>query len=449
MSFPKAYIAILIAVVTLPVAAQDAKPSAPRHITLEEAVQLALKNNHAIRIAKYQVDASRHAKDAARSSYYPNLKNDSNIARVTDTQFIAIAPGTLGNVGGTPIPEQTAVINQGGLNLITSGTQLTQPIGELWKIRSANDVAAAEVKATGSKEQQTVNLIALHVHQIYYQLLILQSHREAANAKIQASDDLRNERAEQVKYGAKLERESLEAQAEALDAKQDLLTTELQLSDATIQFDDLVGLPLSTQLVLDPDVSQARQTCERDKCVETALEAHPEIHEANAEVEKATAAVRFAKRAYVPDFDIFARYSYQDNVPFLARNFGTFGAHFSYDLFDGGKRNAEIGERKAQLAQAQENLARMKDEVELRVQTAYNKLERTREMVKVAEEVLALRTEAHRVSVQQLQQGEALRSQADSAAANELGAKTSLLQAQLSYLQAQDELLEAIGTTPN
>jgi outer membrane protein TolC len=62
--------------------------------------------------------------------------------------------------------------------------------------------------------------------------------------------------------------------------------------------------------------------------------------------------------------------------------------------------------------------------------------------------VVALRTEAHRVAEQQLQQGEALQSQADSAAAHELEAKAALLQSQLEYLQASNELEEAIGRTP-
>ncbi len=164
--------------------------------------------------------------------------------------------------------------------------------------------------------------------------------------------------------------------------------------------------------------------------------------------QKPNAAVRLAKRQYIPDVEAFARYSYQDNVPFLARNFGTFGMHFGYDLFDGGRRNAAIAEHKAQLAQAEENLARIKEEVELRVQTALNKLERTRQMVAVSEELLSLRTESQRVTAQQLEKGAALRSQADAATAHELDAKTLLLQSQLEYIQARDEMTEAIGQTP-
>jgi outer membrane protein TolC len=99
------------------------------------------------------------------------------------------------------------------------------------------------------------------------------------------------------------------------------------------------------------------------------------------------------------------------------------------------------------LAQAKENLARISDEVEVRVQTAYNKLERTQQMVAVSRELLATRQEARRISVQQLQQGVYLRSQADSAVAQEFEAQTLLLQSQLEFAQAHDELSNAIGET--
>jgi outer membrane protein TolC len=339
-------------------------------------------------------------------------------------------------------------LNQGGKTLVTSGTQLTQPLSELLKIKPANDIAAAELNASRDQAHQTENEVALRVHQIYYRILIAQAHREATQARIKASDDLKSERVAQVKFGAVLEEEAIESRAQSLEARQDLLATELQLSDLAMQLDDAIGLPLATTLTLDATVREVGATCEREECLRVALESHPEMAEARAEVDKASAAVRLAKRQYIPDLEAFARYSHQENVPFLARNFGSFGLHFGYDLFDGGKRRAAIGEHSAQLSQAEENLARIKEEIELRVQTAYNKLERTREMVKVSEELLALRTESRRLSAQQLQEGAALLSQADAAAAHELDAKTLLLQSQLEYIQARDEMIEAMGQTP-
>ena len=448
MNVRNAFLLTCAVVIAASAYAQESKTSAPRAITLDEAVQLALKNNHSVHLASLRVEESQHAKDIARSSYFPNLRNDSNALRVTDTQFIAIPQGKLGTAAGTPIPEQTAVLNQGGLTFLTSGTQLSQPLIELWKVRSANDIARADTEVMRNKAQDTRNQIALQVHQLYYKVLILQTHRDAAQAKIRANDDLRKERIEQVKVGSTLEQESIEARAETLGARQELLSTELQLSDSLTQLNDAIGLPLTTQLVLNESVEKNRDSCEREECLRTALESHPEIREARAEIEKASAAVRLAKRQYLPSLDAFARYTYSKDVPFLARNFGTFGVHFEYEIFDGGKRNAEIGERKSQLAQAEENLARMKDEIEVRIQTIYNKRERTRDMLKVSEELLALRTEVHRVAVQQLQQGSALPSQVNGATAQELYAKTALLQSQLDYLEAEDEMLEAEGVTP-
>ncbi|HXE35373.1 MAG TPA: TolC family protein [Verrucomicrobiae bacterium] len=430
------------------VAAQEANPPASRRITLDEAVQMALKHNHVVRIAAYKVEEKEHAKDIARSAYYPTLRNDSNLVQVTDTQFIGIPAGSIGTAAGTSLPGQSVILNQGGKTLVTSGTQLTQPLSELLKIKPANDIAAAELNASRDQAHQTENEVALRVHQIYYRILIAQAHREATQARIKASDDLKSERVAQVKFGAVLEEEAIESRAQSLEARQDLLATELQLSDLAMQLDDAIGLPLATTLTLDATVREVGATCEREECLRVALESHPEMAEARAEVDKASAAVRLAKRQYIPDLEAFARYSHQENVPFLARNFGSFGLHFGYDLFDGGKRRAAIGEHSAQLSQAEENLARIKEEIELRVRTAYNKLERTREMVKVSEELLALRTESRRLSAQQLQEGAALLSQADAAAAHELDAKTLLLQSQLEYIQARDEMIEAMGQTP-
>jgi outer membrane protein TolC len=426
---------------------QQTESTAPRTINLHEAVELALKHNHVVRIAALHVEEEQHAKELARSAYLPTLRNDSMFAHASDTQFIAIPAGGLGVVSGTGIPPRQFTINQGDKNFITSGTGLTQPLSELFKIKSGNDVARAEVKASREKARGVENDVALTVREIYYNILVVQSKHQAIEAKIRAVDDLQGERVQQVKYGSTLEVDLIESKAQLLQAKQELLTTELQLSDLRLRFNDIVGLPLKTDIALDPDVPAQSESCEREHCIKLALESHPEVSEARAEVEKASAGVRAAKREYIPDIEAFARYSYQENVPFLARNFGTFGVHFGYDLFDGGKKRATLREREAQLAQAKENLARISDEVEVRVQTVYNKVERTQQMIAVSRELFATRQEARRVSAQQLEQGAYLRSQADAAAAQEFEAQTLLLQSQLEYAQARDELTNAIGQT--
>ncbi|HEY0703907.1 MAG TPA: TolC family protein [Candidatus Acidoferrales bacterium] len=420
-----------------------------RHITLSEAVQLALKHNHLVKIAGYKIEESQYAKDKAKSGYFPLIRNDSSLLKITDTQFIQISKGELGTINGVPNPDQSATLNQGGKTFVTSGTQLVQPLTQLFtKVKPANDIARANLDASRASAKETENEIALKVHEIYYRVLIAQLHRSAVEARMRAAQELESQRGQEVQYGSSLQQDLIESRAQGLQAKQEMLSTELALSDLTLQLNDAIGVPLTTQLELDPGVPPVQSACEREECVKIALAAHPEISVAREEVRKAQGSVQLSKAEFIPDVSALARYSYSSDIPFLARNFGTFGVVFSYDLFDGGRRRAELHESNSQLDEAKENLARVTDEIEVRVQTASNKLERTREMVKVSEELLSLRTESSRTAAQQMEKGSALKSQVDAAVAQEFDAKTMLLQSQLDYIQAQDELTQAIGRTP-
>src|ERR1700679_2546378 len=189
-------------------AAQEVSNTAPppRQITLQQAVQLALKHNHDIRISGYTVEEKERAKQVAKSSYFPSIRNDSILMHATDTELIQIKPGSLGIAAGTPVPPVDAIISQGGKNFITSGTQITQPLTSLLKIRQENDLAQAKLKASRAKAQLTGNDVALAVHQVYYQVLIAQAHRSATEARIKASEVLQSERVGQGKLGGSLKK---------------------------------------------------------------------------------------------------------------------------------------------------------------------------------------------------------------------------------------------------
>ena len=100
---------------SLALAAEPGDAAPARRITLQESVQLALQHNHGVRIAGYKVEEKQHAKEAARSEYFPTIRNDSNFVHLTDTQLIQIYAGSLGTVAGSPVPAANSIINQGGL----------------------------------------------------------------------------------------------------------------------------------------------------------------------------------------------------------------------------------------------------------------------------------------------------------------------------------------------
>src|SRR5438445_9689588 len=72
---------------------QQTDSTAQRTINLHQAVELALKHNHVVRIAGFKVEENQHAKEVARSAYSPVVKNDSVFLHVTDTSLLRFLPG--------------------------------------------------------------------------------------------------------------------------------------------------------------------------------------------------------------------------------------------------------------------------------------------------------------------------------------------------------------------
>ena len=114
-------------------------------------------------------------------------------------------------------------------------------------------------------------------------------------------------------------------------------------------------------------------------------------------------------------------------------------------VFDAGKRRALIRERRDEVSQAEENLQRVKDEIEVRINMIYNRLEVARAMVDVRKEYLAARQENARLSEDQFKQGLMLASQRDASQAQAMKARSGLLDASLAYLLARDDLDRALG----
>ena len=419
-------------------------------LSLSQAIDLALKQNRNLRLAQLGVVDSEHKKEIARAAYFPNIKNESSLLHVTELAGVDIPAGAFGAPSATgPLPANTLFIGQGSLTAYTSGTGLTQPLSQMFKIRESNRAAIADLNTARIQVNETENDIALKVRQLYYGILIAQSRLRAATEEANASQVNAQESVDAAAQGRALDVTVLESRAAVLDAKQSALTQNLQIHDLMLSLDDLLGLPLNSQLQFEDAIDAAPvSTPSREECIHIAHEQSPEIRKAQQAVIKAKAGLGAAKDAYIPDVTGLARYHYQSGVPLLVHNFGTFGFNVSYELFDGGRREEEIKDSRTLLSQAELNLAEVEDQTAVQVETAFDKVEQLKGMLGVAEEALAVRTEAARLSDRQFEQNAALASARAEAHAREASAKASLLETNLNLFLAQSDLKRAIGQLP-
>jgi outer membrane protein TolC len=210
---------------------------------------------------------------------------------------------------------------------------------------------------------------------------------------------------------------------------------------------DLCGLPVDTELEISfLDGSGSDPSPQIEGAVDAALAHNPEIEGAERQLEKARAAVRAARAEYIPEVSAFAQHIYQDGAPFLTHNNGAVGLHMTWTIFEFGKRRGQVSERSAEVAQAEENLARLKNRVRIDVEKAVRRLNRTETGVNSARELVVATTEARRVSSDEAEIGTANRSVFLESEASMLNAQADLLRAEYDRSVAAADVARLTGT---
>ncbi|MFZ5584547.1 MAG: efflux RND transporter permease subunit [Thermodesulfobacteriota bacterium] len=436
--------AMLVAGLVL--AAQPAAAQA-RRLTLPEAVTLALQGNSAVKIARFKVEEKAKQVDAVTADYYPKLSNKTRYMGLSDPQLVSIPAGSMGSVPGLgPFPTQKIDIDQGSSTLFLSTTTLSQPLTPLIKIHDAAEIARSDQGVAKAEARRTENDVVLAVHQLYYGLLAANKQKEAAQAGLAAAQEMQRETENAVQSKTALTVSLNEARTAVLQNRQSLIAAEIQVADLTSELNNLLGLPLDTDLALsDPGLPQTAIQA-REHYLQTALARNPELEAAKATVEKAKGGVKAAYDEYIPDVSLFATYAYQDGAPFLTHDDAVLGVMMEFNIWDWGKRHAVIGERKAKRSQAETNLKRLNDQVAVALEKAHRKLERARSMMAVAQEALMLQRERLRMVSDQLKAATTSPAKYDVAMAAAVKAESDELQARLGYALAIAELEHVAGT---
>ena len=412
-----------------------------KRLTLPEAVDLALKGNSALKIARFKVDEKGQKVVSTGADNFPRLSNYSSFLGVSDPNLLTVPiPG----IGALPL--ETTSIKQGSSTYFLSSTVLSQPLTQLFKIREATGIARSDKRVAEAECKKAENDVILAVHQLYYGLLTASKQKEAAEAGLSAAQESLREAEKAVIARTLLAVSITEARTAVLQNKQSLLAANIQISDLNSELNNLLGLPLNTELELsDPGPSEVPVES-RDYYLQAALSGNPEIESAKASVVKAQGGVRAAFDEYIPDVTLFASHAYQEGASFLKENVGIFGVMMSWDIWDWGKRNAVIGERSAQLSEAEENVHRLNDEITVELDKAYRKLENAKSMMDVAQEVLTLQKERLRLISDQLKTSTVSFAKYKEAVAALKKAQSDELRARLGYELALAELNRIAGT---
>ncbi len=421
-----------------------------RTLTLDEAIALAVEQNSSLKIAGSKVREGVEKRKSVRSDYFPHLSNNSTYFHITNTRQVDVPAGSLGTLPGLgPFPVQNFRIDQGSNNPFLSDTALTQPLTQLLKTHQEDKMALADQEIAAADLDKVKTDVVFATHRLFYGLIIARKQRDAASAAVAAGEQALHEAKEGVASGDVLKVAAIGSSAVLLQNRYSLLSAEVQIGDVNSELNDLLGLPLDTNInpINPPPLETTEQP--RESFVREALEKNPEMKAAEEAVKKAESGLKAAYIDYVPDISLSGHYLYQDGVPFLPQDTGTIGVMMTWEIFDWGKRRAVVAQRKEQLTQANENLHRVESRIEVEVDKAYRKLEQTKNLIGVTRESLALQKEKLRHESNARRAGTATEAQYLTAIAAVKNAEYEETQALLGYNLAVADLERIIGSYSN
>jgi multidrug efflux pump subunit AcrB/outer membrane protein TolC len=416
-----------------------------QRITLDEAVAMATKQNSTVKLAHLKEKEMQARVGEARANYFPVLSNESAAAHLQSIEHMEIPMGALGvyPVPG-PVPGSDTSLPLGHHNFLLSTTTAAQPLTQYFKIHAGVDVAKADAGVAHDDARRAKNEVALKMKQLYYGLLSAERRKQAAELRIEAGEERLGEARNGVEAGAVLELKVLDGKAQIAEARHALGSLEDAISDMKVEFNDLTGLSLNTDVELVAPEPEATDATAGD--LETEALAHnPEVAAAEQTLKKAHAGLSAAHAEYIPEIGAFAQYVHQDGVPLLTENNGLAGLKMNWTLLEFGKRSGQVHERQAQVAEAEENLRHVENRVRVDIEKEVRKVRRTETELEAARESVEARAEMRRITANQVEANTANPSALKEADAQLAEAEAGLFQAEMERSTARAELERTVG----
>jgi len=308
-----------------------------------------------------------------------------------------------------------------------------QPLTDLLKVRHGVKIAQADVQIAQAQEEEGIRKVASGVEQLYWGLLAVRRIQAGAAEGLQGAEMI-------AKTGL------LEARTALVEARQAVQQVDKEAADLQAQLLGLLDLPSCTILELvEPPLPLLPYHC-ADDMVGLALASSPEIHEAEATICKAKAALAAGKLDYVPSIGLVGGYVNQTGASYIQQDIGYVGVVGSYTFVDWGKRRNVVRERQNLVGMATLKLEQTRDDVRLKVEKAFREWGTSQETLKINEEMVGLRKEAEKkATTPEAMTNPTALDALLKASKKRAEAEVEAVKADLAYRQAYVELMSLVG----
>lgn len=372
-----AIIAIALLAATFAAAASARQADSPRRLTLDRAIQLALRNNLSVRVARTQIEEAAGTRQRAAAALQPRLSGAS-LANLENRNLAVV---------GLSVPGIPMVV--GPFAYYEFGFSGSQPIVDLQAYHSWK-ASRHEERSAQLDYQDARDLVIRQTAGLYLTSESALAEVQAAESRVTTSRALEKLARDQHQQGLATGVDVVRAQVQLARDRQTLLAAQDSYRTSLLALARFLGLPPGTPLDLAGRLEYRRvELPDLSEAIPSALQARPDYRSLLSQRAALIEQKKASHARYYPTLSLTGDYAA------LGRNFGSMPgigeiqATVSVTLFD-RDRNGEQKQLAARVQRIDDQLADLARGIDQDVRKAELDIRTTAQQVTVAEAALAL-----------------------------------------------------------
>ncbi|PSP16504.1 MAG: transporter [Cyanobacteria bacterium QS_8_64_29] len=400
---------------------QQAQVEMVRALSLEQALQLARRNNPQLEQARQELAAARDSLQAAQAERFPELTT-----RVTlDTAKRATSE--------IRAQEQSFQLEPDELNTALNGElQLSYDIYTGERRSAQIEQAEQRVRLRQLQLEQQREAVALKVKERYYSLQEATSQVAIAQAAINESRQSLRDAQLRKRAGVGTQFDVLQAQTELSQDRQELANARAQQRIARRRLAQTLNLaPQASVTAQDPVEKAGTWQQSLEASITQALRNRSELEQQIAQRRISQQEAQVALAGIRPQVSAFGSYNIRKEFNNVGPGDGfRLGVQMQWTAFDGGRARSQAQQAREQAETAEARFANQRNQIRLAVEESFFNLQANQQNIQTAKAEVRQAEEALRLARLRFQAG--------------VGTQTDVINAQARLTRARENRLTAI-----
>jgi len=238
----------------------------------------------------------------------------------------------------------------------------------------------------------------------------------------------------------------LRSQVAVANAQQTLLQEQNTYDLAVATLNNVIGLPMDTQLKLKDQLRHTPFTTSLNDCISYALQHRPDGQQADISVASAKEGITVAESGGKPSVSLSAAEDWSDSkLPGTQNNNWSVGAGVNFNIFDAGLTRAKVRAARDAVEKANQQDRQVKDGIQLDVRQAYLSLRNAEKRISTTQVAVDEAVEDYKIAQVRYSAGVGINLDVVDAESALLTARTNTVQALYDYNTSKAQLDKAMG----